>query len=286
MKRILIAALLGLLAAGFASGQSASNRAWQQRLQVEIPLPVPLVELEAVNPYSIPVDEPPQLLQSTSPRKVPIRGTAVVAAYVDNKGDCLGAVPLELPVPGLTSALMQDLTGSRFDPALAGTAPQPSWVTLEIVMEGKVKEAEILDQELTTPDPAAPPVPSMPDAMAPPGNLRSLRVTPQAQLSQLAAPRRIRVSAPGRDDEIHLRALVHINENGRCDRFVPLEIYDGLTTWFSAFLASWNLQPATRGGTPRATWMIYSARVGIQLAGLDSGTVRVLRDREYTPTDQ
>ncbi len=286
MKRILIAAVSVLLAAGFASGQSASDRAWQQRLQIEIPLPVPLVEIDSVNPFSIAVDEPPKILQSISPRKVPIRGTAIVAAYVDTKGDCLGAVPLELPVPGLTSSLMQDLTGSRFDPALAGNVPQPSWVTLEIAMEGKVKEAEVLEQDLSTPDPASPPVPSVPAPMAPPGNLRSLRVTPQAQLSQLAAPRRIRVSSPGREDEIHFRALVHINENGRCDRFVPLEVYDGITTWFSAFLASWNAQPATRDGVPQATWMIYSARVRMKLAGLDSGTVRVLRDHEYTPVEQ
>ncbi len=127
---------------------------------------------------------------------------------------------------------------------------------------------------------------SKPAAIAPPGNLRSLRVTPQAQLSQLAAPRRIRVSAPGREDEVHFRALVHINENGRCDRFVPLEIYEGLNTWFSAFLASWSTQPATLDGAPQATWMIYSARVGMKLAGLDSGTVRVLRDHEYTPSQQ
>ena len=286
MKRILFAVVLVLLAAGLAFGQSASNRAWQQRLQVEIPLPVTLVELEAVNPFSITVDEPPKILQSTSPRKVPIRGQAVVAAYVDTKGECLGAVPLKLPVPGLTSSLMQDLTGSRFEPALAGSAPQPSWVILEIAMEGKVKEAEILEQELTVPDPGAPPVPKEPAAMTPPGNLRSLRVTPQAQLSKLATPRRIRVSAPGRDDEIHLRALVHITEDGRCDRFVPLEFYDGLSTWFSAFLASWKVQLATLDGAPQATWMIYSARVGMKLAGLDSGTAKVVRDREYTPVEQ
>ena len=181
---------------------------------------------------------------------------------------------------------MQELTGSRFEPALAGNAPQPSWVVLEIDMEGRVKEAEVLDQSLSTPDPSAPPVPSEPAAMAPPGNLRSLRVTPQAQLSTFAAPRRVRVSAPGREDELHLRALVHINENGRCDRFVPLEIYDGLSTWFSAFLASWSVQPATLDGTPQATWMIYSARVSMKLGGLDSGTVRVVRDREYTPIEQ
>lgn len=247
---------------------------------------MPLVELDAVNPFSVVVDEAPEILQSTPPRKVPIRGTAVVAAYVDTKGECLGAVPLELPVPGLTSSLMQELTGSRFEPALAGNAPQPTWVVLEIDMEGRVKEAEVLDQSLTTPDPSAPPVPSEAAAIAPPGNLRTLRVTPQDQLSKLAAPKRVRVSAPGRQDEIHLRALVHINEDGRCDRFVPLEVYEGLNTWFSAFLATWSTQPATLNGAPQATWMIYSARVGMKLAGLDSGTVRVVRDREYTPTEQ
>ena len=119
--------------------------------------------------------------------------------------------------------------------------------------------------------------------MTPPGTLRNLKTTPHAQLSKLAAPRRIKVSAPGRDNEVHFRAMVHITEDGRCDRYVPLELYDGLSTWFSGYLATWRVQPATRDGAPIAAWVVFSARVQMKLSGLSSGNFRVARDREYNP---
>jgi hypothetical protein len=273
-----------VLVATTAAAQSASSRAWQQRMDVEIPLPVPLVGLEAVNPFAVEVDETPTVTQAVAPRKVDIRGAATVAAFVDAKGVCLGAVPLGLPVPGLTASIVEDLNGTRFDPAVAGSAPQPSWVVLEIAMEGRVKESEIIDQTLSMPDPMTPPVPNQPVAMKPPGHLRNLKATPHSQLSQLASPRRVKVSAPGRDDEIHVRALVHITENGRCDRYVPLELYDGLNTWFSGFLATWRVQPATLDGAPVAAWVEYSARVRMKLSGVSSTTSKVVRNREYTPS--
>ena len=278
----IVAALV--LVATPAAAQSASIRAWQQRMDIEIPLPVPLVELQAVNPFAVEVDETPTVTQATAPRKVDIRGVATVAAFVDAKGVCLGAVPLELPVPGLTASIVEDLDGTRFDPAVAGSAPQPSWVVLEIGMEGRVKESAIVDQTLVMPDSVTPPVPNQPVAMKPPGNLRNLRATPHAQLSSLAAPRRIKVTAPGREDEIRVRALVHITESGRCDRYVPLELYTGLNTWFSGFLASWRARPATLDGAPVAAWVEYSARIRMKLSGLSSTTSKVVRSREYTPT--
>jgi hypothetical protein len=283
VKRVIMIVAAFVLVATTAAAQSASSRAWQQRMDVEIPLPVPFVELEAVNPFAVEVDETPRVTQATTPRKVDIKGAATVAAFVDAKGVCLGAVPLELPVPGLTAPIVEDLNGIRFDPAFAGSAPQPSWVVIEIAVEGKVKEAEVVDQTLVMPDPATPPVPNKPVAMKPPGSLRNLKATPHAQLSKLAAPRRIKVSAPGRDDEIHIRALVHVTENGRCDRYVPLELYAGLNPWFSGFLATWRVQPATRDGAPVAAWVEYSARFRMKLSGVSSTTSRVVRDREYTP---
>jgi len=283
VKRIIMIVATFVLVATTAAAQSASSRAWQQRMDVEIPLPVPIVELEAVNPFATAVDETPKVTQATAPRKVDIRGAAIVATFVDAKGICLGAVPLELPVPGLTASLVEDLNGSRFDPAIAGGLPQPSWVVLEISMEGRLKESEIVDQTLEMPDPETPAVPYQPVAMKPPGSLRNLKATPQGQLAKLAAPRRIKVNAPSRDDEIHIRALVHVTETGRCDRYVPLELYDGLNTWFSGYLASWRVQPATRDGAPLAVWVEYSARVRMKISGMSSTTSRVVRDREYTP---
>lgn len=283
MKHVI--AMVGvLLLASNAAAQSASSRAWQQRLEVEIPLPVPLVELESVNPFSVSVDQTPTVAQAIAPRKVDAEGSATVAVFIDAKGVCLGAVPLELPIPGLTASLAEDLTGARFEPAIAGNAPQPSWVVLDINMEGKIKESEIVAQTLEMPSPDTPPVPWRQVAMNPPGALRDLVATPHSQLSRLAAPRRIKIGAPGREDEVHIRALVHITETGHCDRYVPLELYEAMDRWFSAFLATWQAQPATEDGVPIAVWVLYSARVKVKLTGFSSTTTKVVEDREYTPS--
>ncbi len=283
MKQTKIVFLIVLMSVSLASAQSASSRAWQQRLEVEIPLPVPVVELKSINPFAVAVDEPPVLNESVPPRKVDISGTATVAAFVDAKGESLGAVPLALPFPGLTGSLVSSLTGSRFDPAMSGNAPQPSWVVLDIVLAGRVKVAEVVEFNFELPNPEAPPTPRQPVEMSPPGSLRNLKATPHSQLSSLATPRRVKVNAGGRDDEIQVRALVHVTETGKCDRYVPLELDEGLNRWVSAFLATWKLKPATLGGEAVASWVVYTARINMELSGLDSQSSRVVSDREYVP---
>ncbi|MFV2071633.1 MAG: hypothetical protein ACC742_03160 [Thermoanaerobaculales bacterium] len=285
MKRGYLALVVILLwTADVAVAQSAGTRAWQQRLQVEIPLPVPTVELESANPFVVAVDQAPKLLRSEAPRKVEVRGLATVAAYVDAKGVCLGAVPLTQPFPGLTSSLTQELTGSRFDTARTGTVPQPSWVVLEIGMAGRVKESSIVDLVLSPPDPSGPPAPSPTAKMAPPGNLLDLPFTPLEELTSVASPRRVRIHSPGREADVRIRALVHITEQGRCDRYVPLELYDGLNPWLSAFLATWHVQAATLDGSPAAAWMVLSAQVRLKLSGIESISLKVARDRTYDPS--
>lgn len=286
MKRFALFAVVMLVVTGSVAAQGSGTRAWQQRLEVEIPLPVPLVRLESINPFAVPVEQPPRVIQATSPRKIGVAGLATVAAYIDTKGECLGVVPLELPFPGLTSSIVDELTGSRFDPARSGDAPVPSWVVLEIKMQGKVKESEVLDQTLEMPDPSTPPEPNRPAVMVPPGRLLDLPATPLAELTIPASPRRIRVDAPAREEEVAVRALVHITETGRCDRYVPLELLDGLNSWLSAFLASWQVEAATYGGVSRPSWVVYSARVRLKLSGLDSTDFRVVRNREYNPSPQ
>jgi hypothetical protein len=100
VKRAAIVSLLVLLGAGAAAAQSASSRAWQQRLELEIPLAVPIVELESVNPFAIPVDEPPSLLQSASPRKVDVRGIATWRPSWTRRASAWGACPWSCRFPG------------------------------------------------------------------------------------------------------------------------------------------------------------------------------------------
>ncbi len=272
-----------VLMASTISAQTSTARAWQQRLSLEIPLPVPAVELESVNPFALPVETPPEFLTSMPPSKVLVAGPALVAAYVDAKGECLGAVPLELPFPGLTSVIVEELTGKRFDPALVGTTPTPSWVVLQAILEGKVKESEASAPQLTLPDPANPSTPSRPSTVSPSGNLLRLPVTSMADLTSLASPKKLKIKAPGQEAGIVISALLHITAGGLCDRFVPLDLPSGLIPWLSAYLDTWRLQPATLDGAPTQSWVIYSGRIQLKLSGLNSTAIRTLADRIYDP---
>jgi hypothetical protein len=277
------ALLAVMLAAAAATAQQPATRAWQQRLQMDIPLAVPVVELEAVNPLARPLTTPPRLLSSAAPRKVEVSGQAVVAAYVDSKGDCLGSVPLELPFPGMTAELVEELSRARFEPSRIGSAAAPSWVVLEVVMEGKVKESDPAPPQLELPDPGRPPVRHLPDRVIPSGNLQRLPTTPPQDLTTLATPRRLKVSAHGGDVNVLANALVHVTEAGRCDRFVPLELPAGLDEWLSAYLATWRLDPALLDGTPVDTWIVYTGRVQMKLSNLQSSSVRTMPGRSYDP---
>ena len=277
--------LLGmvLLAVCTASAQSPEGRAWQQRLQLDLHLPVPTVELESVNPFSLPVDTPPRLLTSADPAKVEVTGPLVVAAYVDARGECLGAVPLELPFPGLTAVTVDELSRCRFDPATDGPTPAPSWVVLEVMLAGKVKESETGSPQLELPDPDRPPTISPPSTVSPSGNLLRLPAVPAADLTSLAIPKRLKVKAPGQLTDVLLTALVHVTPQGLVDRFVPLDMPSGLRAWLSAYLASWRLEPATLDGEPTEVWLSYSGKVRLQLSSLQSAEGRTLTDRVYDP---
>jgi hypothetical protein len=283
MTRGAVLVLTLAVAALSSASQTAAPRAWQQRLDIDIPLPVPVVPLASVNPFAAPLDSPPQLLSSTVPRKVPVAGMAVAAAYVDAKGECLGAVPLELPFPGMTSALADELSSTRYEPARMGDQPQPSWTVVQVQVDGTVRESTVGDQTLDLPDASQPPRPTTPPPLAPPGNLAQLAATPTSRLTAVATPRRVHFKVAGRDAEVPVRALVHLTADGACDRFVILDLDPGFEAWLSDYLASWAVEPAQRDGQPVDCWMVLTARVQMKLSALASGSFRALADRSYSP---
>ncbi len=283
MKRMGAAIMMGVLMSATAAAQEVAARAWQQRLHADIALPVPMVELEPSNPFAVPVESLPRLIGSTPPRRLDISGTAVAAAYVDSKGECLGAVPVEIPMPGVTSALVTELQATRFEPARTGTTARASWPVLTLTVVGRVKESAVLDQTFDLPDPANPPRPTTAPLVAPPGNLVNLPAAPQSELTTLASARRLKLKVPGRDEDVTIKALVHVTTDGRCDRFVPLDLDSGFSRWLSAFLATWRMEPATHGGQSVDCWVVYTARVQMELGSLESTVFHTAADRSYDP---
>jgi hypothetical protein len=276
-------AILLLCFAPTVFAQNGAPRAWQQRIAVEIDLPVPIVALESANPFAIAVDQPPRLLSSTPPKKLNVQGTAVVAAYSNTKGDCLGGLPLELPFPGMTQTIIDELKNVRFDPAKRGDKTVGSWVVLGLDIVGRIKESSVGGPTFELPDPSAPPEPAPPLRVAPSGLLLRAPYEPQSKLTTFASPRRLKVKAPGQDADIPVRALVHITSSGRCDRFVPLNMEPGLHRWLSAYLATWRLDPAQLDGAPHEAWVVYSARAQLKISSLDSNGVNVIRNRSFEP---
>lgn len=274
---------LGVLQPLVEADTDRDPRAWQQRLEVEVPLPVPSLEVAPANPFASDLDSLPTLVGHQTPGRVDAVGRAVVAAYVDEEGDCLGAVPLEVPFPGMAAALVEGLEDARFEPARQGAQARPSWSVVELRIEGRIRESEVLTQEFALPDPNSPPVPIEPPAVRPSGQVRDAPFAEPEDLTAVASPRRIRVRAGRNETEVSIQALVHITAEGRCDRFVPLLMDSGLDRWFSGFLASWTFEPAVAGGEPADAWMVYTARLRLELGSLESESFRVDPERTYAP---
>jgi len=271
------------LSVDVTAADQAGSRAWQQRLELEMPLQLPLLQLSPDNPFAVALDRVPERREATPPRKLAVTGRAVVAAYVDGNGACLGAVPLEVPFPGLTAGIVAGFADARFEPARVGKVPQPSWVVVELLIEGTVKEAGLVTERLEVPDPVRPPEPAVPVQLTPPAQLASLPFAPAETITSPALPKRIGVKVPGREVEAPVRALVRVSPSGRCDRYVPVELDSGLEPWLEAFLASWVLDPGQREGAPVEAWVLYTARARLELSSLSSESYRVLRDRTYVP---
>lgn len=266
------------------SADSGPVRAWQGRIDIDIPLPVPAIELASANPFASSVDTIPRLTGSTAPRKIDVAGSAVVAAYIDADGNCGGAVPLEVPFPGLTSSLLKGMDSGRFEPATTGERTRPSWAVIELRIEGSVKEAAVISQELALPDPNDPPEPIRPALPPPAGHLLQLPTVQADELTSLAHPKKIRVRASGSEPVVSVQALVHINAQGRCDQYVPIVLDSGLNRWLSGFLATWRLEPSLREGQPVDAWVVYTARIRMKLSTLQSASFRVLADRTFDPS--
>lgn len=273
-----------VLVALVGSAASGPVRAWQGRIDIEIPLPVPAVNLSSANPFASEVDTIPKLKEFTSPRKVKVAGMAVAAAYIDSDGDCGGAVPLENPFPGLTGSLIEGLTDGRYDAAMTGERTQPSWAVVEIRIEGTVKEATVVSQEIALPDPNDPPEAIVPALPPPAGHLLQMPAVSHGDLTSLARPKKIKFREQGSEPVVSIQALVHVNAQGRCDLHVPLVLDSGLKRWLSGYLASWRLEPSLLDGQPVDAWVVYTARIRMKFSALQSESFRVLADRHYDPS--
>jgi len=281
--KVRILGIVLLLVPGFALAQQGGRRAWQQRLDLSVPVPVPAVAVQAANPFATKVDTPPKLLNAIPPAHMQLAGRAKVAVYVDSGGDCQGGVPLELPFPDITQDLLRSLMKARYEPARSDGSPVPAWTVLRLTLAGKLKNSAAMERHLTLPNPSTPPQQRPAGTIYPPGRLAGMPATDPATLTSFATPRHLKVRISGREVETAIHAMIHVSASGHCDRFVPLEIPDGLVPWLSAYLATWKLQPAQRDGKAVSCWMEYTGRVRVKMGSLSSTTVQILTSEHFDP---
>ncbi len=274
-----------LFVPGLVLGHQSGQRAWQQRLELTVPLSVPAVAVDAANPFALKVDSAPKLLHAIPPARLQLAGRAKVAVYVDSDGDCQGGVPLELPFPGITQDLTRSLMKASYEPARSGSAAVPAWTVLRLTLAGKLKTSAAIERHLTLPDPATPPQRRSAGTLYPPGRLAGLPSTDPSTLTSFATPRHLKVRISGREVETAVHAMVHVSSSGSCDRFVPLEVADGLVPWLSAYLSTWKLEPAKRDGKAVACWVEYTGRVRLKMGSLRSTTIQVLTSEHFDPRD-
>ena len=120
--------------------------------------------------------------------------------------------------------------------------------------------------------------------MPPPaGNLLQLPAAQPDELTSLALPKKLKVRMSSSEQEVSAQALVHVTATGRCDSYVPIVLDSGLDRWFSAFLSTWRLEPASFQGEPVEAWMVYTARFRMKLSSLEVTVYRAMTDREFNP---
>jgi len=207
----------------------------------------------------------------------------VVAAYVNHQGECKGAVPLEIPFPGMVASLMSGVQDGKWNAALSGDISRSSWSVVEINLESRVKEATVISQEFAFPDPQTPPAAVTPALPPPSERLLKLPASPHSELSSLAVPRKLKIHASSGARTVSFLALLHITPEGSCDRYVPLIPNTGLKRWFSAYLASFRMSPPLDGGEAAEAWLVYTARIRLNFSSFSSTSFRVLSDQEYPP---
>ena len=64
---------------------------------------------------------------------------------------------------------------------------------------------------------------------------------------------------------------------------IRIVLDSGLDRWFSAFLATWKLEPPTHQGEPVDAWMVYTARFHMRLSTLQLTVFRAMTDRIFVP---
>jgi len=270
--RRLIVPLMVLLAV-----PAGAQRPWEQRVDLQVGVPLELPAVPPTNPFAAPVVTPAAVNLSPLREKFVDTFAAAASAYVDREGVCRRVLFTRLPWPWLAAELQQAILETTFTPARSHGTPVPTWLSLTIDLKGRINRGRVVRAQGVRPDPAAPPVPDLAAVPTPDAQDLALPATPADQVEQLPGPKRFRARIDGRTWSQPVKLLAQVGPDGHCQRVVFLSWPDGLRNWLLASMAGWQFRPAQGKDGPTASWVQVDGEVEVEAGDVGSDAIRVTR---------
>jgi hypothetical protein len=267
------APLLALLLAA----PTLAQKPWEQRVNLDVTVPIELPALPTINPFARPLLVQPAPVATPLAAKFTVVTGARGTAYIDAQGGCQRVLFSSLPLPFAGEELQQAFREAVFVPGRATAGPAAAWWPFTLELTGRVKEGEVVRVQPAPPPPAELPVPDAAAATEPRPGETTLPATPLEQFSQLPAAKRFRARIDGRDWAQKVRLLAEISPEGRCSRVVFLSCPDGLRRWLLASLASWTFRSGEDAAGPVTAWVQLDAEFRLAIGSLEGGTPRLSR---------
>jgi len=274
MRRSAAVAALLLLSAAVTGAQTP--KPWEQRVDLDVAVPVELPALPTINPFARPLLVQPAPAATPLLAKYTLTASARGSAYIDAQGVCRRVALTALPLPFAGEPIQQAFREGEFTPGRAGSGPAATWWPFTLELTGRIKEGTVVRVQPAQPPPAELPVPEA-TTTAPPAADPSLPATPIEQLGQPPTVKRLRARVDGRDWQQKVQLLAEVSTDGRCTRVVFLACPEGLRSWLLASLASWTFRPGEDNAGPVPAWVRLDADLQVSIGSLEAGTPRLSR---------
>ncbi len=278
MRAAVLISLL-LLAVQAPRGQ----KPWERKVQLPVPVPMALPDVQPTNPFFRPLRALPQPKQTPLREDFPVTVPVSFAVYLSRWGECLRAQPLTNPLPGVLEPVRQALSETSFTPAKAFGQPTPLWLDVGLELRGEVKEGRLGQLQVVAPNAAE--TPQLEHLPLPPPDLRDkqLPATPLDRLSAWPVPKRFAAKVPGRELRQALKLLAEVGADGKVKRVVFLLCPEGLRSWVLASAASWLFSPPQGEAGPESAWVLLTGTLEVRMGTLRAEGLRIGRTSSYPP---
>lgn len=273
------ALLVGLLL--LADEASKGPKPWERKVQLPVPVPMALPEVQPTNPFFRPLRALPQPKQTPLRKDFPVTVPVSFAVYLERSGECLRARPLTNPLPGVLEPVRQALSETSFTPAKAFGQPAPLWLDVGLDLRGEVKEGRLSQLQVVAPDAAE--TPQVENLPLPPPDLRDsqLPATALEQLSAWPVPKRFAAKVPSQELRQAIKLLAEVGTDGKVKRVVFLFCPEGLRSWVLASAASWLFSPPQGDAGPVSAWVVLTGTLEVRMGTLRAEGLRVGRTSSY-----